>query len=305
MMKEKLFMKRSVLLDIIRAISVIIIILVHILQEIEHPLGGFFGIKRIYYVSGGGIAVSILLIISGIVLQLRYGSGDIKYWSFLKKRVLRIYPTYFLVLGLGSALYLVRKYFGWSPLSDLKIIDIPLSLTGMYAIFGRWGGPIIGTSWFLAIIMSLYLVFPILSVWIRKKPHLVIFLLFIISLLSRLLLGRYPILPSRSLDWFLLCRVFEFGLGIYLAQMLPVGIWYVLNRSADSDRFINYLGELSFPIFLVHWPIFHTFKNLYTYGVPFELWVILFVAASLVVSLVLLEIDKKYLSPMIMSKLCS
>lgn len=290
-------MKRSVLLDILRAFSVIAVVLGHVLQEFDHPWGNKFGIPNFYYVSMGGVAVTVLIIISGIVLGLRYTSDNIRYWDFIKKRILRIYPVYYLILAGAILAYVYRDHLGLGPGGDLSFWDIPLALTGTYAIFGRWGGPFVGTSWFLCIIMSLYLAYPFLVRGFEKKPRQTLAILFAVSVGSRFLLGQVPLLPLRPHDWFLLCRIFEFGLGIYLARTLPEKTWYVLNRNDNLDRFFNYLGELSFPLFLAHWPIFHTVKHMRSFGYSDEVWVSTFIVVSLVASMILLVIDKRLISP--------
>ncbi|MCJ7735663.1 MAG: hypothetical protein MUP11_14080, partial [Anaerolineales bacterium] len=235
----------------------------------------------------------------GIVLGLKYSSEEIDYGTFLKKRILHIYPIYYLILIAGILLFLGRTHYGFGSRGDLSFLDIPLALTGTYAFLGRWGGPFIGTSWFLGIIMSLYLVFPWLVGWIEKKPYLTLFILFIVSVSSRYLLGKVSILPLRSHDWFLLCRIFEFGLGITLAKRLPEKFWDIFNVHKSVDHIITYLGELSFPMFLVHWPIFHTLKHLRAYGVPAPVWLSIFMILSIETSIILLAIDKQILSPYI------
>lgn len=292
-------MKRSVLLDVLRILSVGAVITGHILQEFDHPWGNKFGIPGFYYVSMGGLAVTVLIIISGIVLGLRYTIENIRYWNFFKKRILRIYPIYYLVLIGGILTYVIRDVAGAGPGGDLSLWDIPLALTGTYAFFGRWGGPFIGTSWFLGLIMTLYLAFPLLEDWLEKNPRQTLAILLIISVGSRFILGKVYLLPPRSHDWFLLCRIFEFGLGIYLAKNLPKDFWYVLNGEDRLDWFINYLGELSFPLFLAHWPIFHTIKHLRFSINSTPVWISVFLLVSLAASVIIHLIDKRLISPVI------
>lgn len=118
----------------------------------------------------------------------------------------------------------------------------------------------------------------------------------LISVASRLTLGRYELLPRRPLDWFPLCRVFEFGLGVYLARQIPPGFWNMLNGNRRIDCALRYMSDLTLPLFLVHWPILHTMKDL---PVSDVVLLALVSTASLSVSACLLEIDKRVFTPLI------
>jgi peptidoglycan/LPS O-acetylase OafA/YrhL len=291
-------MKRSVLLDLIRTIAVTAVVIVHILQELGNPWGGKFGIPGFYHVTAGGAAVTVLLIISGIVLTLRYQGSDADYCGFLKKRFFRLYPAYYLILLVGILAYILRSRYGYGPLEGVTLFDIPLALSGTYAFFNKWGGPFVGTSWFLGLIMSLYLVYPLVEPQIRRRPGFVLLWTFGISVISRLLFGYFEFLHLlRALDWLLLCRIFEFSLGMYLAIKIPVDFWNQLNGNKTIERLCSYLGEMSFPLFLVHWPIFHTVKHLREYSVSTPAWIGVFWITSILASIVILEIDKRVFSP--------
>ena len=94
-------MRRIVILDIARCVAIVMLIMAHTAQVMGSPLGGFFGIKGFYYASIGGIAVTIFLIISGLAIGLQYGSKETKYYSFIIKRILRIYPVYYMSVFIG------------------------------------------------------------------------------------------------------------------------------------------------------------------------------------------------------------
>jgi peptidoglycan/LPS O-acetylase OafA/YrhL len=54
-------------LDLIRCVAIVLLLLAHISQAINNPFGSF-DIPHFYHVSLGGGAVTIYLILSGIVL---------------------------------------------------------------------------------------------------------------------------------------------------------------------------------------------------------------------------------------------
>jgi len=135
----------------------------------------------------------------------------------------------------------------------------------------------------------MYLLFPLISKSIKKHPHISILVLLFISISSRLLLGQYKLLPKRPHDWFLLCRVFEFGFGVYLAN--------VINRrffSIDAPKilksFFALAGELSFPLFLVHYPFLFIIRALPKFGVSQSLAIIFYLIISILASWLILGI---------------
>ena len=73
------------------------------------------------------------------------------------RRVVRIYPVYYLSLVLAIPVYFIQQHMA------LHWWDIPLTLTGFYAFAGEWGGPFIATSWFLGLIVVMYSIYPALS----------------------------------------------------------------------------------------------------------------------------------------------
>jgi peptidoglycan/LPS O-acetylase OafA/YrhL len=269
----------------------------HIGAAIDNPIGLPFGIPHFYYVTFGGVAVTLFLIISGAILQLKYGNGKYKYLQFLTKRFSRIYPIYYISLLFGIAVYCLRSWYFTgnllSSFSRLKIEDIILSITGSYAFVGKWGGPFNDASWYIALIISMYILFPFLSVQIKRKPRLSIAILFLISFVSRSILGVYKILPYRPLDWFPLCRIFEFSLGIYLAVILHRALFYKPKLSFNLNKFIYFVSELSFPLFLIHYPFLFMIRYLTEKGINQILAICFYLAFSIILSWLILIVDKK------------
>jgi len=88
---------RYILCALARVSALILVLIAHISQVSNLPFGGFFGLKNFYYVSLGGAGVTIFLVLSGIFLQLNYKNQEIPFLPFLKKRIIRIYPIYYLI----------------------------------------------------------------------------------------------------------------------------------------------------------------------------------------------------------------
>jgi peptidoglycan/LPS O-acetylase OafA/YrhL len=298
---------RFIGLDFARCVAIALLLLAHIGQEIRNPIGDFFGVPYFYYVSLGGLAVTVFLILSGAVLELKYGGLKIRYLQFISKRCLRIYPVYYLSLLLSIMIYFIRFYpdtgHFWAIFSKLGIRDIILSFTGGYAFVGGWGGPFVANSWFIALIMTMYILFPFLSREINKRPIVSISFLFLISFMSRLIVGKYGILPNRPLDWFPLCRIFEFSLGIYLSIALhSVSINYS-KSSKHLASFISFISEISFPLFLIHYSLLFLINSLMRCGVNQLLAICLFILISFALSWIILVIDNRLPKSYILKKI--
>ena len=289
---------RYLVLDLVRSIAIVLVMIAHIGQTIRiPPEGRFFGIPGFYYVTPGGLGVTIFLILSGAVLELRYRDRRIGYLSFIGGRCRRIYPVYYMSLVVGISLQLIKAYrdtgtvsAGWS---SWTISDAILSLTGLYAFAGRWGGPFLSTSWFIGLIMSMYLLYPILSNLIRRRPHTTVVVLLLVSTLVRLLPGKCPLLAVRPLDWFPLCRVFEFSAGVYLATILPASIWGSINSVSQIRPLITFISRISFPLFLVHYPLRFLILYLTKRGINRVFSIFLYVLLSVMLSWILLVVDEQ------------
>jgi peptidoglycan/LPS O-acetylase OafA/YrhL len=288
---------RNIGLDLLRCGAIGLLLLAHIGQSIDSPLGGFFGIPNFYHVSLGGLAVTIFLLLSGVVLQMQYGHKPINYPQFLAKRWLRIYPVYYLSLIFGFVIYCLRSQQEQGSiaagLTKLGFGDVVLGLTGTYAFVGKWGGPFVGTSWFIALIMSMYLLFPLLSWLMKTLPHSTIQMLLVVSVLSRLFLGQHDVLPMRPLDWFPLCRIFEFTLGMYFVRVVPAMQWMQLRWLEPVAPMIAFVSEISFPLFLIHYPFMFLIKFLIMQGVNPGIAIGVFLALSGGLSWGLLLLDQR------------
>jgi peptidoglycan/LPS O-acetylase OafA/YrhL len=72
-------MNRSLLLDILRISAIALVFVAHFGQLVDTSAGDFFGLKNFYYVSLGGIGVSLFLVLSGILAGLGGPSPKVGY----------------------------------------------------------------------------------------------------------------------------------------------------------------------------------------------------------------------------------
>ena len=292
-------MNRSEILDSLRIFAIVLVFIAHFGQILDTAAGDFFGVKNLYYVSLGGVGVSLFLILSGILASLTDGSKKTSYTTYMLKKVLRIYPLYWMSVPLAILGYVLGEWLLDGDMPKLFpngiTVDLIGSVTGFYSWGGLWGGPYNSPSWFIALIMVMYALFPLLLFCMRRQAHLTLAVLLLISLYSRYYVGQqglpfddqsfyegikswfyrqYGFMPGRPGDWFPPCRLFEFGLGIYLALIVPKAAWFKLKLPFNKP--LTFLSDLAFPLFLFHYPFMFFVVYLEDKGLPLWLSIIIF-----------------------------
>ncbi len=248
---------RLLVIDVVKIVGIVLIVLQHEWTTHMLPLLDqvyfTFKVWGVWQFEFGTIGVFLFLFASGLSLTYSHpqfsGWGDLK--SFYGKRLLRIYPAYW--VGIGFFVFMLP----WALNQAFDWVDVVKIVSGFQA-FGALSaadhyGKLNGTLWFVGLIVFMYLLFPLLLYVIRKHPHVSIVGLFVISFVSRYYLNNYSVffLPS---NWFPLCSVFEFGLGIYL-----VVVGWVPKMA--SNWLTRYLGNICFFIFLVNSPLLRVFQD--------------------------------------------
>lgn len=317
-----LTMNRSTLLDSLRVLAITLVLVAHIGQLMDHASGDFFGWKNVYFVSLGGVGVTLFLILSGVLAGLSQAQGKHSYASYLLKKARRIYPVYWLSLPVAMLGYTLGNGLLQGKLPDFfpngPAVDLLGSLTGFYAWMGLWGGPYNPPSWFIGLIMSLYVLCPLMLRCMQRWPHQTLAVLFCISFSARYYVGQwgvpfvapslleqmegwlyrqYGFMPGRPGDWFPLCRVFEFGLGIYLALKLPVTLWRRFN--IPGSNLLRRLSDLSFPLFLIHYPFLFLIQELAELELPVWSGIVAYISLMLVAATLLSRLEQR------LKRLCS
>jgi peptidoglycan/LPS O-acetylase OafA/YrhL len=294
---------RILILDLFRVIAIFMVLFSHILFTIGRPwlqtYQPSFGIHPFFWSSWGEIGVTIFLILSGFSLEYTYGGMHITFVRFYVKRIFRIYPIYYMSLLL--ALMVQVAFACWDTLyrsvpftllPDFGYLDLFLALSGFNAFFGKWGGPLVWSSWFIGVIMVLYLCYPTISWACRKSPWACITLLFLISLISRILVDGSKIFHNPT-EWFPLNRIFEFGLGVFLAVLIKQHFLKSLNQTLERLPFLTFFSAISFPLFLIHDPL-RRFIVMGPNNAPSRaIGIAVFLVLSIVLSKVALVIDQR------------
>lgn len=248
--------ERIYFFDYFRLIAFFMVFFVHVFQRYRLSIGQAFGIKDFYWVSIGGVAVSFFVILSGLTLTYVYESKRLILGEFFRRRIMRIYVPYFIVVALALVL------LGLSPFSH-GFIEYFLNFSGLLVFTGKpWATYFVSTGWFVGLIVSLYLLYPLLKkMFERYNINFVLVLLLIIEILSRYLVGKY--MPGqRPLDWFPLCRVFELGLGIWLIKFKPTqGLIFRFRGIKALNLVVVYFANLSFHMYLVQSEVIKRLPN--------------------------------------------
>ncbi|MHB1511970.1 acyltransferase family protein [Acidiferrobacter sp.] len=171
-------------LDAMRGLAAVSVVLSHYVLVVAHA-----GRRRYEYASrwlhwlsetplgllwAGRAAVLFFFVLSGYVLFIMLERSSLSYWTYLKKRIARLYIPYLAAIGLGIAgaalLYAkplqglgpwINKFWSWPP-STGPVVDH----VGFVDAFNSDRYDF--TIWTLVQEMRISLIFPLLALWIRR-----------------------------------------------------------------------------------------------------------------------------------------
>ncbi|MEO5957357.1 MAG: acyltransferase [Nitrospiraceae bacterium] len=255
--------------DSLRIIAIALVVIGHIAQFLEQPWGAVIH-NHFFDLSVAKIGVVIFLFVSGLGLHLSQTRRSIAPLQFYLQRLWRIYPMYWTALTVGLILNQLRHepvFESWN--------EAILMVSGFCAFAGRWGCNFT-MGWFIGLILSLYCLYPLLAWAMRRYAAGTLCVLFVISVSSRLIVES--LFTGYPLEWFPLCRVFEFGLGLYWVERgIPGG--------ASSPRWVAFLSDISFPLYLLHYSFAFVFWHA-SYPWHLLVYLAIVILASIAVSTV-------------------
>ncbi len=119
-----------------------------------------------FIISQANVGVSYFFILSGFVMIVAYGNQErVDFWPFLKNRLARIYPVFFLSLVLLFIYYVSVIFAAVSPI-DLAL-DISLLKAWIPAKATIFNSP----GWTLSVELFFYLLFPFLFNWFYRRGN--------------------------------------------------------------------------------------------------------------------------------------
>jgi exopolysaccharide production protein ExoZ len=274
----------------LRAVAALLVVSTHVETAFrERPdLAGVPWLSHIPGLSGfGGVGVDLFFIISGFIMVyvgIPYFRRESSIGDFLMRRVLRIYPIYWLVtlllIGFATAKTLLGVMSGQSFAASLDF-DLQLHrLLGAFTLFPTYNElgniqPIVGVGWTLSFEVFFYLIFALaIAIGFRWAPFLVaalfVFLVFaplpvgtsplglfltdpiLLEFPAGMLIGYAVVLGKRPPRWVLLGSI-ALGLAGYL-----VGI--VLNFDYSYRYLYRGIPSALLVFGLIFWEIRFGFK---------------------------------------------
>lgn len=236
----------------LRAIAALMVVLLHAIKSVAESDVAWIGrlsptpLDILWFREALGAGVDVFFVISGFIMvhgASRYTSGRARALDFLLRRLLRIYPPYWVVtLVLIGILALVSE--GTSP--ELAPTRILTSLL-LYPSLSPDGflRPILGVGWTLSYEVYFYLVF-FLSLWAGKSRYAYLLVLILLAMLLSASGASGESAPVRFLQDPI---VLEFLYGAALGWLLPR-----LRLSAAWAGILLLFGLLA--IFVASWLVF-------------------------------------------------
>ncbi|MBR5137173.1 MAG: acyltransferase [Clostridia bacterium] len=234
---NEIFSKRYDFLDFIRAIAIIMVMVFHIWQQSWMWPTFYIGditINLNHFAVAGFMGVEALFVLSGFCLFLPYAKScftgkdyKVSPWTFYKKRLLRIVPSYFLSIAL---LLLFDKTVNigvgpefWRNLINhlLFIENLTIQKGCTYINFVYWS---------LAVEMQFYILFPFIAWLMKRQPHLTTLGFLLVSNVYRanILLNK---VDQLSVLFNMLPGMLDlFVLGMY-------GSWWAMRLKAGTYSF--------------------------------------------------------------------
>lgn len=239
----------------------------------DSTVSNFFGKTLHFIVAYFYLGVNLFVITSGFGLYYSFlkSGKPFEFGTFFSKRVMKLIPSAIFAIVF---LFFFRAFLlGWGlPISN-PVWNLFPFLLGLNLFSDQWFfPPINGETWFLGMILQLYLLFPLLIILLQKLgKRFFLLVLLSFSVAFRILYYHFFQYQVSSLSYGLFAgRVFEFGFGMVIAQLLSNGkkvpLWPILGLVF----FAGYFFPLSFPfsdsilgvaLFTVLWALFSGLKK--------------------------------------------
>ncbi|GKW24712.1 acyltransferase [Pectobacterium polonicum] len=209
----------------------------------------------------GWVSVSFFFILSGFVMN--WSSPSVSHpLQFYKKRFSKIYPVniFIMILIIITGVISVGRVDVWLP--NLLLIQTWIPQGDNYI-----GGNV--PSWFLSVIVFLYIIYPFLLKLVKKIPteSLWVSVIFCYATLIAANGAIYTLLPTTPLiegwpfevgeiQWWLSytfppTRIFEFTIGMLLSRIIQEGKWIPVSVTASIIlTALTYCIDLFMPFLL-------------------------------------------------------
>lgn len=200
-------MKRYDIVDFSRGFAIFSIMMFHYLLYMKpaYPLN-----KMIFF---GGTGIHLFILLSGFGLYYSYLHRPERFFPFLKRRLMKVYFPYIIVVSLSALLSLFIPVYK----SSLYAYGGHVFLYKMFDqdIMGSYGNQL----WFISMIFQFYFSFHVIR-WFKSRFHdsWFIILSVLLSLLWATVVVAFGKQGQRVWDSFFLQFFWEFALGMVIAE---------------------------------------------------------------------------------------
>lgn len=197
-------MRKLEVINYLRGFSIFTIVLMHLIQSYSIP-------SIIQKVSSfGGAGVHVFILCSGFGLYLSHLNKPLSYSNFLKRRFIKVYIPYILIILLSAAI----PFYSYS---DNILLELSSHIFLFKMFFESLESSLGYQMWFISTIIQFYLLWPIILRLANSRKS--IFISLIISLLYGSFITIIGVNEQRIWNSFFLQYLWEFVLGMKLAEV--------------------------------------------------------------------------------------
>lgn len=300
-------------LDILKGIAIIMIILVHNRHFIMKDMSGFRQL-----INFGQMGCQIFFVVSGMSLCYSWTNQITKnksysttkhYFSFMKRRLLRLAPGFWIIMLLNLLLnYILIDCLDYSPgfimCRDIK--GIALTFLFLHGFSKQYINIVFPGGWYIGTTVILYALFPILfslfnKIYSRIKLLIILlpglFLLFA-RIISQIVAQNtnYELYPANNtfMYYYFTTQLPGFVLGIVL---------YLFTSDNTLDKLLNsiytlvFTISLSFVLGIISIKLFITNAGTAEYNYAYVYIPFLFSLCIFGIALTMIKIEKLYIKP--------
>ncbi|MCF7826018.1 MAG: acyltransferase [Candidatus Marinimicrobia bacterium] len=243
-------------LQLLRGLAALMIVFVH-LGVAEGRYGSLLGARILDGMRVGTAGVDIFFVISGFVMMMVVITRPISPNLFLKNRLTRIYPNYWIYFLLVGFVWLIQP--GWV---NSSMTGTPDFLSSLF-LFPSSGPPVVSVAWTLEFEVYFYLVFTFF-LWVSRKHLAFVVIVFFTTLV---LLGTLYQPETLLLERLTHPLLLEFASGVFLGWLLMsrqiAGAWLAIPLALLIFILFQQGNELTQLI-----PVGNHFERLVNFGIP-------------------------------------
>ena len=259
-------------LDAIRSLAFLMVLIWHLHGYLAPHLGSGFVLD---IVRNGHLGVNLFFVLSGflityLLLVEKETTGKIQLWYFYMRRLLRIWPLYFLVVVLSMILIpMATHHFNLSLFKDhiWWYLSFTQNFDRIYSGFSGIGNDMPGVLWSIAVEEQFYLFWPLIILFLpRKSLSFVLSLILVLSLLFRYL--------NSESETVLYLHTFSVMSDLAIGALLAISS---LNGKVFHHVMVNLSARQIVLLYLLFIAIFLSYQKWYslnTFNLVFERFMI-------------------------------